>query len=77
MSVGVFGLLGLVFYASAELPLILREIAVNTRKTSEDGACYGSVEMLSNLIKGAAYVIWLAGVLYSIFLITQLGRYRM
>ena len=66
---------GLLVFASADLPLIWRETAINTRKDSKEGSNYSSAKLLSTLIKAIAILIWLAlliglveGYLHSAFL---------
>ncbi len=58
-SIIVFGLVGLTLWAGAEVPLIWREIALNTRKKA--GPTYKSVQGLSKVIKFLAVVSWILG----------------
>ena len=61
VSVIVFGLVGLVLWASSDLPMIQREIAMNTRKESEDGPTYKMVKILAVLYKVLAVIFWVLG----------------
>ncbi len=58
-SIIVFGLIGLTLWASAEVPLIWREIALNTR--TRGGSDYKSVQVLSAVIKLLAVLSWVLG----------------
>jgi hypothetical protein len=50
---------GLVIWAKSDLPIIIREIAINTRKNIYDGPNYTAVKMLSILLKIGPIVMWL------------------
>ncbi len=66
----MFFVWGLVCWAGAEFPLILREIAHNTRR--DDGAGkpkYEGVALLSSLLKVFAVLYWVFGGLAVIALI--------
>ena len=54
------GFLGLLYWAAAELPLVWRETALNTRKT-EGGSPYNGLATLALLIKISAVLIWIGG----------------
>ena len=60
LAAGLLGafLIAMIIWAMAELPLILREIAINTRKN--EGPDYPGVTNLSGLLKFAAVVVVLA-----------------
>ena len=58
----VFGLLGLMTWACSEMPLALREIAINTRRSAEHGSSYAMIRVLSVCIKILAVLFWVAGI---------------
>lgn len=59
---GIFFIVGLFYWASAELPLILCEIAYNTRKEGDNNKKrYDGVSMLSKLLKIFAVLLWIIG----------------
>ncbi len=62
LSILLFGIIGLAVWASSDLPLINREIAINTRKT-EGGPEYKMVQILSIIIKVFAVLFWIAGII--------------
>ena len=66
VSVPGFGLVGLVLWASSDLPMIQREIAMNTRKDPEDGPTYKMVKILSILYKVLAVTFWVLGLVAAI-----------
>jgi hypothetical protein len=56
-----FGLLGLLVWASSEMPMAMREIAINTRR-DPGGNPYVMIKVLSVCIKIFAVLIWIAGI---------------
>lgn len=73
ITILVFGFLGLISWARAELPLIQREIAINTR-TSPEGPSYRLAQLLSTLMKVTAVILWSAGVLLAIITLAADGN---
>ena len=59
--------LGLIVFAVAEIPMILREIAHNTRK-SAGGPDYSATVFLSKLLHGVGIILMVAGVAIAIVL---------
>ncbi len=57
----VSGLLGLFVWALAELPLAVREIAINTRRDPAHGSSYVMIRVLSVCLKIFAIFVWIAG----------------
>ncbi len=57
----VFGLLGLFVWACAEVPLAVREIAINTRRDPAHGSSYALIKVLSVCLKIFAIFVWIAG----------------
>jgi len=55
-------LLGIMVWASADRPLALREIAINTRKNPEHGSPYTMLKVLSVCLKIFAVLLWIGGV---------------
>ena len=64
----LFALSGLALWASAERPLALREIALNTRREASDGPDYVYLKLLSVLRKVFAVLVWNAGLLLVIYI---------
>ena len=62
----VFGFLGLMAWTASELPLALKEIALNTRKEGGEGKSYSSINIYSVLIKIGAVLIWVLGLIMAI-----------
>ena len=61
VAIAIFGTIGLVLWASSDLPIIQREIAMNTRKDGESGPTYSMVKVLSTLYKVLAVILWVVG----------------
>jgi len=73
----IFGLIGLVVWAYSDMPLVMREIAINTRRTAEQGSPYALMKVLSVCLKIFAVLLWFAGVVSIIalnFAGTSLGN---
>jgi hypothetical protein len=64
----LFGLTGLVVWACSEVPLAIREIALNTRRDREQGSRYTLIRVLSICMKILAVMIWAAGVALIVYL---------
>ena len=64
----LFGLIGLIVWSYSDMPLAMREIAINTRKTSEQGSSYALMKVLSVCLKIFAALLWFAGVVIIIAL---------
>jgi hypothetical protein len=58
----LFGLFGLMTWACSDLPLAVREIAVNTRRSAEHGSSYGMMRVLSICLKILAVMLWIVGI---------------
>jgi ABC-type spermidine/putrescine transport system permease subunit I len=58
----LFGLLGLLVWSSADMPMAVREIAINTRKDSSQGSAYPMIKVLSACMRIFAVLLWLAGI---------------
>ena len=58
----LFGLVGLVVWAYSDMPLVMREIAINTRKNGEQGNSYVLMRVLSICLKILAVLLWILGV---------------
>ena len=65
---GLLAVVGLVYWAGAELPLVWRETAINTRKT-EGGPQYNGLKTLAKILKLLAIFMWVMAV----FAIVGLG----
>ena len=58
----LFGLIGLIVWAYSDMPLAMREIAINTRRNAEQGSSYILMKVLSVCLKIFAAMLWFAGV---------------
>ena len=58
----VFGLIGLIVWAWSDMPLVMREIAINTRRNAEQGSSYILMKVLSVCLKIVAALLWFAGI---------------
>jgi hypothetical protein len=57
-----FGLLGLMTWGCSDMPLAVREIAINTRRSAEAGSSYGMMRVLSICLKVLAVLFWIVGI---------------
>ena len=62
----VFGFLGWMAWTTSELPLALKEIALNTRKEGAEGKEYTLINICSVLIKIGAVLIWVLGLILAV-----------
>lgn len=60
----LFGLFGLMVWAGSDMPLAMREIALNTRKVPEGGSRYTLIKVLSVCMKILAVVVWVLGIVF-------------
>ena len=58
----LFGLVGLIVWSYSDMPLAMREIAINTRRSPEQGSSYTLMKVLSVCLKIVAALLWFAGV---------------
>jgi predicted benzoate:H+ symporter BenE len=58
----LFGLTGLIVWALSDLPMAVREIAINTRRDPGHGSSYVLIKVLSICLKILAVLIWIFGV---------------
>jgi uncharacterized membrane protein len=58
----IFVLIGIIVWAYADMPLAWREIAMNTRRTAEQGNPYTMLKVLSICLKILAIILWILGV---------------
>lgn len=58
----LFGLFGLMTWACSDMPLAVREIAINTRRSAEHGSSYAMMRVLSICLKILAVLLWIVGV---------------
>ena len=58
---GLLAVVGLVYWAGAELPLVWRETAINTCKT-EAGPQYNGLKTLAKILKVLAVIMWVMAV---------------
>jgi hypothetical protein len=64
----LFGLTGLVIWACSEVPLAIREIALNTRRDREQGSRYTLIRVLSICMKILAVMTWAGGIALIVYL---------
>jgi hypothetical protein len=57
-----FALIGLIVWSYSDMPLAMREIAINTRKDREQGSSYTLMRILSICLKIFAVLLWILGV---------------
>ena len=69
----IFGISGIMCWASSDLPRVVREVALNTRREGSVGSNYPLVGLLSVMMKIWAVVVWLAGLILAIVML-QLGE---
>ena len=55
-------LIGVMVWAFSEVPLAWRDIALNTRRTTEQGSPYTMLKVLSVCLKIFAVLLWIAGI---------------
>lgn len=58
----LFVLVGIMVWAASDTPLAWREIAINTRKSMEQGSSYTLLKVLSACLKIFAVLLWILGV---------------
>jgi hypothetical protein len=64
-----FGLIGLLVWSGSDVPLAMREIAINTRRDQANGSPYVMVKVFSVCLKVFAVVLWImsaAGIVYMV-----------
>lgn len=66
-------LFGVFTFAASDLPLAVREIALNTRKREDNGSHYAFLKILSVTIKVIAVLAWTSGIIISFLLVYQKG----
>lgn len=73
-------LIGVYTFAASDMPLAVREIAINTRKREEDGTHYAFLKIMSVTIKVFAVLTWLVGIIISFSIVyfqpAWLGFYK-
>ena len=56
-------LIGVFTFAASDMPLAMREIAINTRKREDNTTQYAFLKIMSVTIKIFAVLTWLAGII--------------
>jgi hypothetical protein len=69
----VFGISGIMCWAYSDMPLVIRDIALNTRREGASGTHYPLVGLLSLMLKIWAVLIWLVGLVLAIAML-RLGE---
>ncbi len=67
----VIGISGIMCWASSDMPRVVREVALNTRREGASGSNYPLVGLLSVMMKIWAVVIWLIGLVLAIAMLQQ------
>ncbi len=67
----VIGISGIMCWASSDMPRVVREVALNTRREGASGSNYPLVGLLSVMMKIWAVVIWLVGLVLAIAMLQQ------
>ncbi len=64
-----FCITGLIVWVFADIPLILREIALNTRDKDQiiNAPAYGGVTVLCGIIKAIAVLLWILAIVVPVF----------
>jgi hypothetical protein len=70
----VIGISGIMCWASSDMPRVVREVALNTRREGASGSNYPLVGLLSVMMKIWAVVIWLVGLVLAIAML-QMGDF--
>lgn len=63
----IFTLFGFFTWACSDIPLALREIAVNTRHEKSHGSSYALLKLLSIIIRIFAILTWAIGIFLSYY----------
>ncbi len=58
----LFILIGIIVWASSDMPLAWREVALNTRRNPEQGSPYTMLKVLSVCMKIFAVLLWIVGI---------------
>ena len=61
-------LIGVVVWAFSEVPLAWREIALNTRRNTDQGSPYTMLKVLSVCLKIMAVLLWIGGIAAIVFI---------
>lgn len=64
-------LIGVFMFAASDMPLAMREIAINTRRREDGGPQYAFLKIMSVTIKIFAVLTWLAGIIISFYIVNQ------
>ena len=70
----VFGISGIMCWSSSDMPRVIREVALNTRREGASGSNDPLVGLLSIMMKIWAVIIWLVGLVMAIAML-RLGDY--
>ncbi len=65
----VFGILGIMCWSISDMPRVIREIALNTRREGASGTHYPLVGLLSLMLKIWAVLVWLVGLVLAIVML--------
>jgi hypothetical protein len=57
----LFTLFGTFIWAASDLPLAMREIAINTRREKHEGSSYLFLRVMSMIMKIFAVILWVGG----------------
>jgi hypothetical protein len=58
----LFVLIGVIVWASSDMPLAWREVALNTRRNPDQGSSYTMLKVLSVCMKIFAVLLWIVGI---------------
>jgi len=64
-----FGLIGLLIWAGSDVPLAMREIAINTRRDPASGSSYVMVKVFSVCLKIFAVLLWLLAAIGIVYVV--------
>jgi hypothetical protein len=72
MGIGIFIIttfIGLLMWSTSDIPLAIREIAINTRKEKVRGSFYISLKLMSVSIKIFAVLVWICGFVLALWIV--------
>ena len=64
-------LIGVFTFAASDMPIAVREIAMNTRKREDGEPQYAFLKIMSVTIKIFAVLTWFAGIVISFYIVFQ------
>ena len=69
----LFGISGILCWSASDMPRVIREVALNTRREGASGTNYPLVGLLSLMIKIWAVIVWVVGLVLAVAML-RLGE---